>query len=306
MPLPQPKRPNLTIAIEKPKLTINVGEDDDEDELRVNDLPSTVFSSITDTVSRTPILTTAEVDVLVGKQNNIESDICNPEWKVKTGFTVNDTGKPVSCSVVFVPFEGKFRKIYKYNCDIAKFVTDKLYAEIFFQQKAFGLINLDETSSVKNVKIPEIYKYGKLIVPKDKSTKDECYFYIDMENVPYETLYQIKKDPSFTRCNEVDDIVDTVDKLFKANNIIHNDLKSDNILVNAGPGPGPMTVYIIDFGEATKTNVGRAGTGASTPVSVCGGKSRNASKSNKINRRKMTKKNKNRTRRHSRKSTKKH
>ena len=301
-------RPNLTIAIEKPKLTISVGEDEDEDELRVNDLPSTVFSSITDTVSRTPILTTAEVDVLVGKQNNIESDICNPEWKVKTGFTVNDTGKPVSCSVVFVPFEGKFRKIYKYNCDVAKFVTDKLYAEIFFQQKAFGLIHPDETSSVKNVKIPEIYKYGKLTLPKDKSTKGECYFYIDMENVPYETLYQIKKDPSFTRCNEVDDIVDSVDKLFKANNIIHNDLKSDNILVNAGPGPGPgpMTVYIIDFGEATKTNVGRAGTGASTPVSVCGGKSRNASKANKINRRKMTKKNKNRTRRHSRKSTKKH
>jgi hypothetical protein len=294
----KPKRPVLT------KLSIPTSLDEDEAELPVNDLSPTVFSSITDIVSRTPILTTDEVDVLVKKQNNIESDICNPEWKVKTGFTVNDSGNPVSCSVVFVPFEGKFRKIYKYNCDVAKFVTDKLYAEIFFQQKAFGLIVPNETSSVKNVKVPEIYKYGKLTLPKDKSTKGECYFYIDMENVPYETLYQIKKDPSFSRCNEVDDIVDTADKLFKANSIIHNDLKSDNILVNVGTEP--LTVYIIDFGEATKTNVGRAGTGASTPVSVCGGKSRNVSKANKINRRKMTKKNKNRTRRHTRKSIKKH
>jgi hypothetical protein len=140
MSLAKMKRPVLT------KLSIPASLD--EDELRVNDLPSTIFSSITDTVSRTPILTTDEVDVLVEKQNNIESDICNPEWKVKTGFTVNDSGNPVSCSVVFVPFEGKFRKIYKYNCDVAKFVTDKLYAEIFFQQKAFGLIHPDETSSV--------------------------------------------------------------------------------------------------------------------------------------------------------------
>lgn len=300
MSLTKPKRPFLT------KLNIPTSTDEDEDELHVNDLLPNVFSSITDTVSQTPILTKDEVDVLVEKQNNITSDICNPEWKVKPGFTVNDTGKPVSCSVVFVQFEGKFRKIYKYNCDVAKFVTDKLYAEIFFQQKAFGLINTDETSSVKNVKVPQIYGYGYLTVPKDKSSKDECYFYIDMENVPYETLYQIKKDPSFTRCNEVDDIVDTVDKLFKANNIIHNDLKSDNILVNVGTGTGPLMIYIIDFGEATKTNVGRAGTGASTPVSVCGGKSRNASKANKTGRRKMTKKNKNRARRHTRKSTKKH
>ena len=281
-------------------------------------IPSTVFSSISNNAvpqvghtarQSSNILTEDEVAVLVKEDIDIDTYIGNPTWKTKTGFTVDNNGKKVSCSVFFDTIiesnEELFRKIYKYECDMSKFVTDKIYAEIFFQKKAYELVNIDkmnDTSVVKNVNIPRISKYGKLNVTGDNNNMSVCYFYIDMEHVAYPTLYQIKEDAEkqgvqFTRCKEVDDVVGQTDNFLKINSIIHNDLKSDNILVNTDANP--MNIYIIDFGDATKTNIGRSGTGPSTPISVCGGKARNESK---INRRKLTKKNKQRTCNRARKS----
>lgn len=290
-----------------------------------DDLPSTVFSSISNiqqpmqpyvdnTVHESSIiLTDDEVAVLVKEAIDIDTYIGNPTWKTKTGFTVDNNGKNVSCSVFFDTIiesnEELFRKIYKYECDVSKFVTDKIYAEIFFQKKAYELVNIDkmrDTSVVKNVNIPRISKYGKLTVPGDNNNMSVCYFYIDMEHVTYPTLYKIKKDAEkegmqFTQCNDVDNVVGNVDDFLQTHGIIHNDLKSDNILVDIDTDP--FSIYIIDFGEATKTNTGRSGTGASTPITVCGGKSRHTSK---INRRKLTKKKKHRSRRHTSKSAYKH
>lgn len=288
-----------------------------------HDLPSTVFSSISniqqptqphldDAVRQSSIITDGEVALLVKENIDIESYIGNPTWKTKTGFTIDNNGNNVSCSVFFDTViesnDELFRKIYKYDCKVSSFVTNKIYAEIFFQKKAYELLNIDklrETSVVKNVNIPRISKYGKLNVPGDNSIKPVCYFYIDMEHVAYPTLYKIKKGAEkqgmqFTECNDVDNIVGDVDDFLQTHGIIHNDLKPDNILVDTDANP--MNIYIIDFGEATKTNTGRSGTGASTPISVCGGKARHSSKSNKINRQKLTKKHKHRSRRDARKS----
>ena len=85
------------------------------------------------------ILTEDEVAVLVKEDIDIDTYIGNPTWKTKTRFTVDNNGKNVSCSVFFDTIiesnEELFRKIYKYDCEVSKFITNKIYTEIFFQKK---------------------------------------------------------------------------------------------------------------------------------------------------------------------------
>lgn len=240
--------------------------------------------------SAEPILTQDETDSVIEKSDpRSDYTIDSVEWKVKNDFTTNENGGSIPCSVQFIKLEDNtFRKLYKYYCINESSIRAKLYAEIFFQQKAYDLINNkntnDTNTQLNHVFIPEIYNYGELF-PTNKEN-DYCYFYIDMEYVKLPTLQtlinpiqddsiknpnlQQLEQPKTFNCNPIDIIVGNIDEFLKTNNIVHNDLNPNNILINTNTNP--MDIYIIDFGEARKTNEGRSGKGSSTPLSVCGGK----------------------------------
>ena len=220
-----------------------------------------------------PILTVEETQLIESKLESKTYELPQTDWKEKRGFTLDENGKTVSCSVQFIKLEDNtFQKLYKYDCINESSIRAKLYAEIFFQQKAYDLIQNNKTNDtntqVKDVFIPQIYKYGKLMPTNGEN--DYCYFYIDMEYVKLPTLQYLKTQQKLQDCGAIDSIVGYIDEFLKNNNIVHNDLKSDNIMINIDTTP--VQIYIIDFGEAAKTNQGRYGKGSSTPLSVCGGK----------------------------------
>lgn len=234
-----------------------------------------------------PILTVEETQLIESKLESKTYELPQTDWKEKRGFTLDENGKSISCSVQFNFKNNIFRKIYKYDCKNKSFIHAKLYAEVFFQQTAYKLLNEQknkQNSDLIHVFIPQIYKYGELI--PTNGVNDYCYFYIDMEDVKLPTLQKLinpKQDDSIKNpilqqleqpktfdCNPIDTIVGNIDEFLKTNNIFHNDLKPDNIMINIDTTP--VQIYIIDFGEARKTNKNRSGKGSSTPISVCGGK----------------------------------
>ena len=244
----------------RPNLNIKIPDTEDNTQQTPND-------------SAEPILTQEETNSVKDKsiQQHVYT-ISSDEWNEKRGFTTDANGKSISCLVQFKLKDNTFQKLYKYDCINESSIRAKLYAEIFFQQKAYDLINNKNTNDtnkeLNHVFIPQIYKYGELIPTNGEN--DYCYFYIDMEYVKLPTLQNLKTHQKLQDCGAIDTIVGKIDEFLKTNNIVHNDLNPNNILINISTEP--MDIYIIDFGEARKTNAGRPGKGSSTPISVCGGK----------------------------------
>jgi serine/threonine protein kinase len=190
------------------------------------------------------------------------------EWKNKQKFQ----------GIVYTHGIDTIRKVYKFATTDAATIVPKLKMEVYMQIKANAVSNalsnaLSNTLSNEvsiEVVVPEIYHYGNMNV--NGGSRDEQYFYIDMEHIAGQTMHDfVAENPN--KCTVLDSIVGEIDSKLKDNSIHHNDLKSDNIIIKNIEYDGDtiikLQISIIDFGDATESIQNRGAGGVNTPITLC-------------------------------------
>jgi hypothetical protein len=147
-------------------------------------------------------------------------------------------------------YNEKIVKIYNYNDNPN--IEAMIIKEIAFQMYANNL-------SECNFNVPIILNYGikKLNYNNDNNIFNyDTVFFIEMEYLPYNTLYKFINRRNIdikNICIILSKKINEIIECMKLNNIYHNDLHPNNILVNYENNN--FTIYIIDFGEATNNMI---------------------------------------------------
>jgi hypothetical protein len=152
------------------------------------------------------------------------------------------------CKFLYHEDDDYFTKIYIFDDDFKKhIIVAKIMCEIYFQKEAIVLSKPDRC----NFLVPKIFSYG--YVNTDKYG-DQIVFYLKMENtkcIPFNNVADLKLN------NTVDYLSKYVRLKYKAiginaclkcNGFYHNDLHSNNIMINDKNDD----MYIIDYGESSK------------------------------------------------------
>ncbi len=174
--------------------------------------------------------------------------------KIKKQFTHLVKGRS-TLGVKLMYFKNKnidtFTKIFIYSKDSYLEPTNiliKILSEVYYHNE---FSKLQDTCKFK---IPELISYGFIEHNDDKSINihDNMYiFYITMRDIadaiPVTKLNELYNDgESLNKCMAIKKEVDRIDICLEKHNLYHNDLHSDNVLVDKN---GKIT--IIDFGEAS-------------------------------------------------------
>ena len=143
-----------------------------------------------------------------------------------------------------------FTKIFIYSKDSYLEPTNiliKILSEVYYHNEFSKLQDLCK------FKIPELISYGFIEHNNDTSVNihDNMYmFYITMKDndaIPVTKLNELYNDgEALDKCMAIEQEVDRIDRCLEKHNLYHNDLHSDNVMVDKN---GKIT--IIDFGEAS-------------------------------------------------------
>ena len=143
-----------------------------------------------------------------------------------------------------------FTKIFIYSKDSYLEPTNvliKILSEVYYHNE------FSKLQDICKFKIPELISYGFIEHNNDKSINiyDNMYmFYItmkDIDAIPVTKLNELYNDGEvLDKCTAIEQEVDRIDHCLETHNLYHNDLHSDNVMVDKN---GKIT--IIDFGEAS-------------------------------------------------------
>lgn len=140
-------------------------------------------------------------------------------------------------------------KIINYDCNpLSDYVIIK---EIAAQKYAETLSSLDKC----DFETPSTTKIGRISVPEDLKDKYDfnCLFFIRMNKLTYKNLIDSIE---YLNLNEDCDIIaseiNRVVSCLEENNLYHNDLHGENILIDHKNKNGKYRVGLIDYGNATE------------------------------------------------------
>jgi len=143
-----------------------------------------------------------------------------------------------------------FTKIFIYSKDSYLEPTNiliKILSEVYYHNE------FSKLQDSCNFKIPELISYGFIEHNDDTSINiyDNMYmFYItmkDIDAIPVTKLNELYNDDEvLDKCMVIEQEVDRIDNCLEKHNLYHNDLHSDNVMIDKN---GKIT--IIDFGEAS-------------------------------------------------------
>jgi len=173
--------------------------------------------------------------------------------KIKKQFTHLVKGRS-TLGVKLMYFKNKnvdtFTKIFIYSKDSHLEPTNiliKILSEVYYH------IEFSKLQDSCKFKIPELISYGFIEHNDDTfiNIHDNMYmFYITMKDVdaiPVTKLNELYNDSELLdKCTVIEQEVDRIDNCLEKHNLYHNDLHSDNVMVDKN---GNIT--IIDFGEAS-------------------------------------------------------
>lgn len=160
-----------------------------------------------------------------------------------------------SCRFLYHSTDTEFTKIYIFHDDFKKnVVIAKIIAEIYFQQHANEFSSVDKCSFL----VPKIYKYGFV---DNHEYEGYNVFYFTMENtnsVTINNIHSLNMDSNnSTSLKYIDSKykANDINKCLKCHGFYHNDLHSNNIMVNQNH----QDIFIIDYGESSKIENNTAG-----------------------------------------------
>ena len=143
-----------------------------------------------------------------------------------------------------------FTKVFIYSKDSYLEPTNiliKILSEVYYHNE------FSKLQDICKYKIPELINYGFIEHNDDTSINihDNMYmFYITMKDVdaiPVTKSNELYNDNEvLDKCMAIEQEVDRIDNCLEKHNLYHNDLHSDNVMIDKN---GKIT--IIDFGEAS-------------------------------------------------------
>lgn len=151
------------------------------------------------------------------------------------------------CRFLYHSHDKEFTKIYIFNNDFRKnIVLAKIIAEVYFQKYVKKFSCKDKC----NFNSPNVLSYGFV---KNHKFKDDLVFYITMENVEGTTINNINLLDFESRLDCYKKYIYfknqafNIDSCLKYNGFFHNDLNSNNIMINNRDD----NLFLIDYGEAS-------------------------------------------------------
>ena len=173
--------------------------------------------------------------------------------KIKKQFTHLVKGRS-TLGVKLMYFKNKnldtFTKVFIYSKDSYLEPTNiliKILSEVYYH------FEFSKLQDICKFKIPKLINYGFIEHNDDTSINihDNMYmFYITMKDVdaiPVTKLNELYNDNEvLDKCMVIEQEVDRIDNCLEKHNLYHNDLHSDNVMIDKN---GRIT--IIDFGEAS-------------------------------------------------------
>ena len=155
--------------------------------------------------------------------------------------------KPLGIELYFFEnrAENTFTKTFVYSkYDDPQLVLVKILFEVYYHQKFY---DLQDTCKFK---APKLIQYGYVEnANEDIDLSNLFMFYIKMERIDALQVSKLTGDDAQEKCKEYRSKLVEINKCLQDNNLYHNDLHADNVMINR---EGDIAV-IIDFGEATDT-----------------------------------------------------
>ena len=141
--------------------------------------------------------------------------------------------------------ENTFTKTFIYSkYDDPQLVLVKILSEVYYHQKFY---DLQDTCKFK---APKLIQYGYVEnANEDIDLSNLFMFYMKMERIDALQVSKLTGDDAQEKCKEYRSKLIEINKCLQDNNLYHNDLHADNVMINRD---GDIAV-IIDFGEATDT-----------------------------------------------------
>ena len=141
--------------------------------------------------------------------------------------------------------ENTFTKTFVYSkYDDPQLVLVKILFEVYYHQKFY---DLQDTCKFK---APKLIQYGYVEnANEDIDLSNLFMFYMKMERIDALQVSKLTGDDAQEKCKEYRSKLIEINKCLQDNNLYHNDLHADNVMINRD---GDIAV-IIDFGEATDT-----------------------------------------------------
>jgi len=233
-----------------PKLSISTIEVDDNDE----------GTTDVESGASTPIITIPEhLNSLRGSMTNYDN-ITDGNFgtiflnKTKRQFTQkSQRGLTLGVKLVYFKNEARktFTKLFVYNKDPdlePDNVLTKILSEVYYH------LEFSKLQGTCGFRVPTLLNYGFIERNNDMSINirpSEYMFFIEMEDVealPVTNLNEIYNDSEITDvCFDIEKEVERIDACLQKYNLHHNDLHSDNIMIDKKT----KEIIVIDFGEAT-------------------------------------------------------
>ena len=165
-------------------------------------------------------------------------------------YDINNSLVIASCKFLYYDHDDYFTKIYIFDNDFKKnIIISKIICEIYFQKYAKTFCKPNKC----NFLVPKVYNYGFV---NTNIYKDQIVFYFTMENTNCITLDKIRDVKlnntidNFTKYIELKYKAIGINKCLKKNGFYHNDLHSNNIMINGDNND----IFIIDYGESSKND----------------------------------------------------
>jgi len=167
-------------------------------------------------------------------------EITKPGKKNKEAQLPGNTRRIMTYKNNYYRNQDTFVKLYRYAYFGQNIVLAKILSEIYFQKLA------ENISQECRFYVPIITRYG--FIKGNDELRDDIgsqLFYIQMEYVNGIKLYDIRESLP-DKYNEIRQKVRKIEDCQTRNDLFHNDLNDDNIIINELD-----KIYIIDYGETS-------------------------------------------------------